>query len=81
MAESIQRLTDTPVHTTNTLVHTGLLDIPEAARYIGMSTRWLYRHYAIIPHIRIGFGRRPRIRFRRTDLDAWLQQHRILPAE
>jgi predicted DNA-binding transcriptional regulator AlpA len=53
------------------------LDVDEAARYIGMSTKWLYRNHAILPSVRIGCGRRPRLRFRRRDLDVWLQQHTV----
>jgi hypothetical protein len=54
-----------------------VLDVAEAAAYIDMSAKWLYRHYTIIPHVRIGFGSKPRLKFRRRDLDAWLEQHRI----
>jgi hypothetical protein len=53
------------------------LDVDEAAAYVKMSSKWLYRNLSIIPHLRIGDGRKPRIRFRRTDLDAWLKRHRI----
>jgi len=54
-----------------------VLDVDAAACYIGMSAKWLYRHYTIIPHVRIGFGTKPRLKFRRRDLDAWLEDHRI----
>lgn len=53
------------------------LDVDEAADYVKMSSKWVYRNLSIIPHLRIGDGRKPRIRFRRTDLDAWLKRHRI----
>jgi predicted DNA-binding transcriptional regulator AlpA len=52
------------------------LDVEETAAYIGMSAKWVYRHQAILPSVRIGFGRNPRLRFRRADLDSWLQEHR-----
>jgi hypothetical protein len=51
--------------------------IKQAAEYIGMSPKWLYKHYADLPHVRIGYGTKPRIKFRRCDLDAWIRQHRI----
>lgn len=54
-----------------------VLGVDEAASYIGMSSKWLYRHYAILPHVRIGFGNKPRLKFRRRDLDAWIEEHRI----
>ncbi len=58
-----------------------LIDVRQAAAHIGMSARWLYRHYRILPHVRIGgFGDRgkgrSRIKFRRSDLDAWLVRRR-----
>jgi len=54
-----------------------LFDIERAAEYIGMSAKWLYKHYADLPHIRIGYGQKPRIKFRRCDLEAWVREHRI----
>jgi len=50
-----------------------LLDVDQAADYIGMSAKWIYRNYAILPHRRIGEGPRPRIKFRRCDLDRWIE--------
>jgi predicted DNA-binding transcriptional regulator AlpA len=81
MVELNQQLVESVVHSSSEPVHraNALLDIIQAAEYLGMSVRWLYRHYNILPHIRIGFGRRPRIRFRQSDLDAWVRQHRIAP--
>lgn len=54
-----------------------VLDVSAAAAYIGMSCKWVYRHYETLPHIRVGFGTRPRLKFRRRDLDVWLEEHRI----
>ena len=54
-----------------------VLDVEAAASYIGMSPKWVYRRYKVLPHIRVGFGKRPRLKFRRQDLEAWLQEHRI----
>ena len=56
-------------------------DVEEAANYVKMSPKWLYRNLSIVPHLRIGNGTRPRIRFRRRDLDSWLQHHHIKTRE
>jgi predicted DNA-binding transcriptional regulator AlpA len=80
MAEPNQQLAEPLVHRANPPVHTeALLSIPQAAAYLGMSSKWLYRNYASLPHIRIGAGNRPRIKFRQCDLDAWVSEHRIAP--
>jgi excisionase family DNA binding protein len=83
MLERNEELTVKPVHKNDGEVHgrlnvprtsamqrAGLLDIHQAAEYLGMSHRWLYRNYQAeqIPHVRIG----SRILFRRTDLDQWI---------
>ena len=52
-----------------------LLDVGHAAAYLGMSEKWLYRNLKILPTIRIGNGGRPRVKFRRKDLDAWIEHH------
>lgn len=54
-----------------------VLDVEQAASYISMSAKWIYRNYSILPHLRVGFGAKPRLKFRRRDLDAWLEEHRI----
>ena len=81
MAERNQHFTETAVHRAEVPVHAddALLDVPRAAAYLGMSSRWLYRNYARVPHIRIGAGKKPRIKFRRRDLDAFICQHRFIP--
>ena len=48
------------------------LDVEAAASYINMSAKWIYKHLDSVPHLRIGDGYKPRIRFRRRDLDHWL---------
>jgi excisionase family DNA binding protein len=53
------------------------LNVDEAAKYLGISAKWIYRNHAVLPSVRIGCGRRPRLRFRRRDLDVWLQQHTV----
>jgi excisionase family DNA binding protein len=52
-----------------------LLTIEEAADYLGMSAKWLYRNYRDLPHVKIGGGTKPRIRFKSTDLDGWIAAH------
>jgi excisionase family DNA binding protein len=52
-----------------------LLTIEEAADYLGMSAKWLYRNYCDLPHVKIGRGSKPRIRFRSADLDGWIAAH------
>ena len=54
-----------------------LFSMEDAAKYLGMSTKWMYRNYKMLAHIPIGSGPKPRIKFRRCDLDAWVRKHRI----
>jgi hypothetical protein len=54
-----------------------VLDVDQAAAYIDMSAKWIYRHQGILPVMKVGFGRKPRLKFRRRDLDTWLEEHRI----
>jgi hypothetical protein len=54
-----------------------LFSMEEAAKYLGMSTKWMYRNYKTLAHILIGSGPKPRIKFRRCDLDGWVRRHRI----
>jgi predicted DNA-binding transcriptional regulator AlpA len=54
-----------------------LLTVEQAAAYLGLSAKWVYRNYKRLTPILIGDGPRPRIRFRRSDLDAWIFRHRI----
>ena len=55
----------------------GLLDIRQAAAYLRISAKWLYRNYHNFPHILIPAGKKPRIRFRRADLDRWIGTHTV----
>jgi predicted DNA-binding transcriptional regulator AlpA len=55
----------------------------EAARYIGMSPAWLrkVRHLGIQdqpPYVKVG---NVSIRYFSSDLDNWLQKHRVDPGE
>lgn len=49
-----------------------LLTVDEAAEYLGMSAKWLYRNYQNLPHVKIGGGMKPRIRFKEADLAGWV---------
>jgi excisionase family DNA binding protein len=51
----------------------GLLDVEEAAKKIGMSRDWLYRHAKGLPFTR-RVGRA--LRFDRVGLDAWVRARR-----
>jgi predicted DNA-binding transcriptional regulator AlpA len=55
----------------------GLLDIRQAAVYLRISAKWLYRNYENFPHVRIPAGKKPRIRFRSADLDRWISAHAV----
>lgn len=54
------------------------LDVEEAAQFLGIDTKTLYRLCTEkrIPHIRIGQlnSKRPRILFRQSTLDRWLRE-------
>jgi excisionase family DNA binding protein len=54
-----------------------LLSVDEAAEYLSMSAKWVYRNYRDLPHVLIGSGERPRIRFRASDLDQWINARTI----
>ena len=54
-----------------------LLKVCEAARIMNMSETWVYLNYKSLPHVLIGTGSKPRIRFRRKALLAWIEQHEI----
>jgi len=60
-----------------TVPQSSLLTIVQAAAHLGISAKWLYRNYRNLPHVLIGNGKKPRIRFRRTDLDNWISTHTI----
>ena len=55
-----------------------LLEADDVARYIGMTTDWIYREVRAgrMPHIRLGRY----VRFRRESIDAWLVARERGPA-
>ncbi len=55
-----------------------LLEADDIARYIGMTTDWIYREVRAgrMPHIRLGRY----VRFRRESIDAWLVARERGPA-
>ena len=83
MASPYQQLTDGAVPRAGETVPSleprtePLLDVEQAAKHLGMSAKWLYRNYRRLPHVLMGDGKKPRIRFRRCDLDAWVARHRM----
>ena len=84
MSAQNQQVADTVVPKTNASVPSlescsePLFDVEQAAEYLSMSAKWIYRNYTTLPHILIGAGPKPRIKFRRCDLDAWIRRHRIV---
>jgi hypothetical protein len=52
------------------------LSVAEAARYLGICERALRARLAAIPHFRT-----PKILFRRSELDRWMEQFRQLPEQ
>ena len=61
-------------------VDDGLLDAESIAAYVGLAERHLSDLVAKrrIPHYRIGVRT---VRFRRSEVDAWLGEHRVDPVE
>ena len=55
-----------------------LLEADDVARYIGMTTDWIYREVRAgrMPHIRLGRY----VRFRRESIDDWLAARERGPA-
>jgi len=54
-----------------------LLDAKEVAELLGVHPNWVYLNYRQLPHIPFGTGSKPRIRFRRKAILAWIEQHEI----
>jgi Helix-turn-helix domain len=54
-----------------------LLDVNGAAELLGVSAKWVYVNYKTLPHIPIGSGERPRLRFRRKALLEWIDRREI----
>jgi hypothetical protein len=55
-----------------TVTKSALLKKREAAQYLNVSERWLQRHLATIPHIKMGKS----VMFLIPDLDAYIQRNR-----
>ena len=75
--EQNQQITGRPVPSTEPAVpqNNGLLDVREAAELLGMSQKWLYRNWHSLPHVLIPAGKKPRIKFKREDLESWIRSH------
>jgi excisionase family DNA binding protein len=50
-----------------------LLDIQDLSEYLNIKAKTLYSRIKGIPHYKVG----RLIRFRREDVDTWMQQHRV----
>lgn len=46
----------------------------EAAAHLGVSVRYFQLHVAVTPKTLPGRGAKPMLRYRRTDLDAWVDR-------
>lgn len=59
-----------------------LLDTRAAAEHLGTTERHMRRlvHERRIPFVKLGDGQFARVRFKVTDLDAWIDAHTV-PAE
>lgn len=49
-----------------------LMTSAEAADYLGRPISWIYTNKHMLPRFRVGHE----LRFRRSELDAWLEAHR-----
>ena len=49
-----------------------LMTTAGTAAYLNVPARWIYNHLDELPHLRLGRG----LRFRRRELDRWLDAHR-----
>jgi hypothetical protein len=53
-----------------------LLTAADVARYLAVEPAWVYANALELGAIRLGTGRKPRLRFRRELVDAYLEQTR-----
>jgi len=74
-----QQDTSTPVPSKEPAVpqDNDLLTVEQAAPLVGMRPKTLYRKYRDLPHVLLPTptGKKPRIRFRRGELQRWVQSH------
>jgi len=54
-----------------------LLTKEEAAKYLHVSRSTINRFMKEIPYIKLGKGRKGRVLFRKSDIDAFLESHKI----
>lgn len=59
----------------------GLMDLHEAAEYLSINPRTLWRraNTGDVPALRLWDGVRSPLRFRRADLEIWLERRRVAP--
>ena len=56
------------------------MSVKEVAEYLNVSTSWIYRnanHSGLIPY-RFGVGANAKIRFKASEVEAWVKQQRAL---
>ena len=54
-------------------IYQNFLTIQEVSRYLGIKPKTLYARVNEIPHYKVG----RLIRFRKDEIDAWMQKHRV----
>ena len=55
----------------------GYLTIGELSAYLSIKSKTLYARVKEIPHYKVG----RLIRFRKDDIDAWMERHRVVKEE
>lgn len=53
------------------------MNVKELSKYICMSSQWIHNNKNLLPHVNI--GNKPL--FRKSEIDAWLQQYRVTNRE
>lgn len=56
------------------------MDVKETAEYLNVSTSWLYKNSARsgLVMYRFGVGANAKIRFKVSEVEAWVKQQRVL---
>lgn len=55
------------------MTNDGLLNIDQVAKMLSVKRSWIYSNADRLPTIRIG----RQLRWKRSDVEAWLDEHRI----
>ncbi len=54
----------------------GYIDLKAAAKYLGMSRRWMFTNLEQLPHYRIPTGSTVRLKFKKSELDGYMRKNR-----